>query len=101
MSGLGYQADNTVYSVRLMSGVWEGILVWYGQPSEVQFTRGGAGSGSCAENFGNLDPRSVYFIDSRCTWGKNGYGQYRSDRTVSDAPEYTVQCLMKSSPASE
>ena len=28
----------------------------------------------------------MYFIDSRGTWGKKWYGQYRSDRTVSDAP---------------
>ena len=25
----------------VVSGASEGILVWYGQPSEVQFTRGG------------------------------------------------------------
>ena len=35
----------------------------------------------------NLESRSVYFIDSRGTWAKKWYGQYRSDRTVSDAPE--------------
>ena len=33
-----------------------------------------------------LEPRSVHFIDSRGTWGKKWYSQYRSDRTVSDAP---------------
>ena len=29
----------------------------------------------------------MYFIDSRGNWGKKWYGQYRSDRTVSDAPD--------------
>ena len=78
----------------------QGILVWYGQPSEVQFTRGG--SGGRAENFGILDPRSVYFVDSRGIWGKKWYGQYRSDCTVCDAPEWNdrgqhlllLECLL-------
>ena len=29
----------------VQAGASEGILVWYGQPSEVQFTRGGGGGG--------------------------------------------------------
>ena len=62
----------------------EGILGWYGESSEVQFTGGGRGGGG--ENFGILESISVCCIDSRGTWGKKWYGQYRSDRTVSDAP---------------
>ena len=50
------------------SGASESDLVWYGQPSEVQFTHGGRGG--WAENFGNLEPRSVHSIESRGAWGK-------------------------------
>ena len=79
--------------VQFSPGVAEGILVWYGQQSGVQFTRGGVvAEPKC---FGNLDHRSVYFIDSRGTWGKKWYGQYRSDRTVSDAPDACSQTSMQ------
>ena len=69
-------------TVENSAGASEVILVWYGQPSEVQFTRGGEVGETKI-----LDPRSVYFIDSRGIWGKKWYGQYRSDRTVCDAPD--------------
>ena len=46
-------------------GASEGILVWCGQPSKVQVYSWGRGG--WAENFGNSEPRSVYFIDPRGT----------------------------------
>ena len=65
------------------TGASEGNLVWYGQPSEVQFTRrGGVAKLNC------LKIQSPDFIDSRGTQGKNRYSKYRSDRTVSDAPQH-------------
>ena len=65
------------------------ILVWYGQPREVQLTRG-AGMAPL-NNVRNFDPKPVvHFIDSLgtrklCGQYRSG-GQYHGDRTVSDAP---------------
>ena len=38
------------------------------------------------KRFANLDPRSGLLIDSQGTRDAKWYGQYRSDRSVSDAP---------------
>ena len=38
-------------TVNAIAGVSEGILVWYGQPSEVQFTCWGGGGGGLSQQF--------------------------------------------------
>ena len=38
------------------------------------------------KGFQNLESKSVRWIDSRGIWGKQWYGQYHSDRSVSDTP---------------
>ena len=44
----------------------------------------------------SFESRSVYFIDSRGAWAKKWYGQYRSDRTVSDALELSLRTSFES-----
>ena len=76
-------ASKTNFWLYGQPGASKGNSGWYGQPPGVQFIGRRGGS---AANFQNLESKSVFFIYSWGAWVQKWYGQYRSDRSVSDAP---------------